>query len=118
MSVVKDIRKQWLEVITDNESYEPIYSNDGSQTFIGLAFYKKTENQKNNVLLVLANGNPYHEAYSKPSIHRIRELSKNNEKIGKLLFSTHEGPRPFIQFIDFNTLDIHLGPGEVKIISF
>lgn len=118
LSVVKDIRKQWLEVITNNESYEPIYSNDGSQTFIGLAFYKKTENQKNNVLLVLANGNPYHEAYSNPSIHRIRELSKNNEKIGKLLFSTHEEPRPFIQFIDFNTLDIHLGPGEVKIISF
>ncbi len=117
LGIVKGIRKKWLKTITNNKSYEPIYSDDGSKTFIGLAFYKNTKNTKNNVLLVLANGNPYHEVYSKPNIKILRDLSKNNAKTGKLLFSTHEGPRPFNQFLDINTLDIHLGPGEVKIIN-
>jgi hypothetical protein len=117
LGIVKGIRKKWLKTITNNKSYEPIYSDDGSQTFIGLAFYKNTKATKNNVLLILANGNPYHEVYSKPSIKILRTLSKNNADTGKLLFSTHEGPRPFNQFLDINTLDIHLGPGEVKIIN-
>ena len=114
---LKPIRKKWLKELTNNKSFEPIHSDDQSKTFIGLAYYKKTKTAKNNVLLILANGNPYNEVYSKPSIELLRALSKNNEHSGKLLFSTHEGPRAFTQFIDNNILDIHLGPGEVKIIS-
>ncbi len=114
---LKPIRKKWLKELTNNKSFEPIYSDDQSKTFIGLAYYKKTKAAKNNVLLILANGNPYNEVYSKPNIELLRALSKNNEPSGKLLFSTHEGPRAFTQFIDNNILDIHLGPGEVKIIS-
>jgi len=114
---LKPIRKKWLKELTNNKSFEPIYSDDQSNTFIGLAYYKKTKKAKNNILLILANGNSYNEVYSKPSIKLLRELSKNNEESGKLLFSTHEGPRAFTQFINKDILDIHLGPGEVKIIN-
>jgi len=114
---LKDIRKKWLKELTSNNSFEPIYSDDNSKTFIGLAYYKKTKSIKNNVLLILANGNPYHEAYLKPSIKSLRALSYNQQESGELLFSTHEGPRSFTQFFDYDTLDIHLGAGEVKIIS-
>lgn len=114
---IKHIRNKWLSIITSNKSYEPIYSNDGSKTFIGIAYYRKTKSAKGNILLILANGNPYHEVYSKPSIKLLRALSKNDSTSGELLFSTHEGPREFAQFIDHNILDIHLGAGEVKIIN-
>ena len=50
-------------------------------------------------------------------ISELRVASKNKEMKGKLLFSTHEGPREFTQFWDYDTLDIHLGPGEVKIVE-
>ena len=92
-------------------------SDDQSKTFIGLAYYKNNKKVKGNILLILANGNPFNEVYSKTSIKLLRALSKNKEETGKLLFSTHEGPRAFTQFIDKDTLDIHLGPGEVKIIN-
>ena len=114
---IKEIRNKWINELINKDLFEPIYSDSHSKTFIGLAYYKKTEETKNNILLILANGNPYDEVYTKPSIKNIRSLSNNYEEIGKLLFSTHEGPRPFTQFIDSNTLNIHLGAGEVKIIN-
>lgn len=117
LDTLKRIRKKWLKELTNNKSFEPIHSDGNSQTFIGLAYYKKTKTNKNNVLLILANGNPYHEVYLKPNIELLRSLSYNGEESGKLLFSTHEGPRAFTQIINHNTLDIHLGAGEVKIIS-
>lgn len=117
LDALKPIRKKWLKELTNNKSFEPIYSDGNSETFIGLAYYKKTKSNKNNILLILANGNPYHEVYLKPSIAVLRALSNNNESTGKLLFSTHEGPREFTQIIDHNILDIHLGAGEVKIVS-
>lgn len=115
---IKPIRKDWLKELTNNISFQPIYSDDYSKTFIGLSYYKTEKNNYNNVLLILANANTYKEVYSKPNINKLRELSDNKESIGKLLYSTHESPRAFTQFIDNNTLDIHLGAGEVKIISF
>ncbi len=117
LDALKPIRKKWLKELTNNKSFVPIYSDGNSQTFIGLAYYKKTKSNKNNVLLILANGNPYHEVYLKSNIELVRSLSHNGEMSGKLLFSTHEGPRAFTQIIDHNILDIHLGAGEVKIIN-
>lgn len=38
LSIIKDIRIKWLKEITNNKSYVPIYSEDNSQTFIGLAY--------------------------------------------------------------------------------
>ena len=68
--------------------------------------------------MVLANLNPYHEAYMTPSIYDLRQAANNQETTGKLLFSTHEGPREFTQFNNHNNLDLHLGAGEIKIVEF
>jgi glycosidase len=114
---VKDIRQKYLKQITNKQYYMPITVHDQPKTFIGFAFYKKTRATKQNILFVLANANPYHEVYVRPHISNLREFTSNKELQGNLLFSTHEGPRLFTQFIDFNTLDIHLGPGEVKIVE-
>ncbi len=114
---VKPIRKKYLKQITNKNYFVPLYTEDHPKTFIGLAYFKKTKSNKNNCLIVLANCNPYSEQYVRPNIHELRKLSNNKEMEGKLLLSTHEGPRKFTQFIDYDRLDIHLGPGEVKIIE-
>ncbi|MFH5881775.1 alpha-amylase [Liberiplasma polymorphum] len=116
LDFIKPFRKKYLSQITNTNYF--VHILDDNKLFIGYAFYKKTKANKNNVLLVLANLNPYHEYYSKPSIKAIRDASNNHETIGKLLFSTHEGPRDFTQFYDYNQIDLHLGAGEVKIVEF
>jgi hypothetical protein len=114
---VSKIRKEYLSQITSKDTYLPLHFENQPKTFIGFSFFKKGKSVKNNTLLILANANPYHEVYVRPNIKELREKTSNNQLLGKLLFSTHEGPRDFTQFIDFNTLDIHLGPGEVKIVE-
>ena len=117
LGFIKDIRKKYLKQITNKKYFVPLYSVDHPKTFIGLAYYKKTKSNKNNCLIILANANPYHEQYVRPNIEELRRLSGNKEIEGKLLFSTHEYPRKFQQFIDYAQLDIHLGAGEVKIVE-
>ncbi len=67
--------------------------------------------------MILGNGDPYNEQYLKVNIMNLRKESNNKKMQGQLLFSTNEAPRIFSQFIDNDTLDIHLGAGEVKIIE-
>ena len=117
LDFIKPIRSKYLKQITSKKSFIPIYAHNESNTFIGFSYFKKSKNNKNNVLIILANANPYDQQYLSVDIRQLREVANNNEINGKLLFSTHESPREFAQFIDFNTLDIHLGTGEVKIIE-
>jgi hypothetical protein len=114
---IKPIRAQYLKQITDKKAFMPLYAHYDNQNFIGFSFFKKTKSNKENMLFVLANADTWHEHYIKVDIRLLRHTTNNQEMDGKLLFSTHEGPRPFTQFIDNNTLDIHLGPGEVKIVE-
>jgi len=114
---VSQIRKSFLKQITNSETYVPLYTIDQPKTFIGFSYFKKGKSKKNNALLILANVNPYHEVYVRPDIEVLRHKTDNKELEGTLLYSTHEDPRPFTQFLDFNTLDIHLGPGEIKIVK-
>ena len=114
---VSNIRKSFLKQITNKETFIPLHMVDQPGTFIGFSYFKKGKATKNNALLIFANCNPYHEVYARPNITELREKTGNHELEGKLLFSTHEGPRKFTQFIDYHTLDIHLGPGEVKIVQ-
>jgi len=116
LDFIKPIRKKYLTQITNTKYFVPIY--DDNKLFVGFAFYKNTKHKKGNVLMVLANLNPYHEIYLNPSIYDLRQASNNNESEGQLLFSTHEGPRVFSQFINHNNLDLHLGAGEIKIVEF
>ncbi|MFP4286409.1 MAG: alpha-amylase [Candidatus Izemoplasmataceae bacterium] len=116
LDYIKPIRKKYLKAITNaSKSYS---IDDSNKLFIGFAFINKNKNNKQNVLLVLANLNPYQEYYLKPNIETIRNASNNQETIGSLLFSTHEGPRTFTQFDGTHGLDLHLGAGEVKIVEF
>ncbi len=116
LEFIKPIRKKYLPQIKNTQYYVPI--DDPYPQFVGYSFYKKTKTRKGNVLMVLANLNPYHEVWLKPSVRHLREASNNQETQGRLLFSTHEPPRVFTQFYDYHTLDLHLGPGEVKIVEF
>lgn len=117
LDYIKPIRKKWLKEITNTKSFVPIYSVDHSNTFIGLAYYKKNIKDKNNCLIILANADPFNQQLLKPNLTNLRKLSNNTSVIGKLLFSTHEDPRKFSQFDNQNTIDLHLGPGEIKIIE-
>ncbi|AIO18816.1 Alpha-1,4-glucan:maltose-1-phosphate maltosyltransferase [Candidatus Izimaplasma bacterium HR1] len=114
---IKPIRKKYLKEITNKKAFMPVYAEHHPDTFIGFSYIKKTGKDKKNILLILANSNPYDQQYLRVDIRNLRQITDNQEMKGKLLFSTHESPREFTQFIDYNTLDIHLGAGEVKIIE-
>lgn len=77
-------------------------------------FVALTYKLKGKVMLVFGNLNPFYPEQEYIDITLVRN---NQRQRGKLRFSTHEPPRAFTQFIDMNTLDIHLGPGEVKVIE-
>ena len=117
LDFIKPIRKRWLKQLTNNKSFIPLYSADHSKTFIGLAYYKKTKGKIKNCLLILANADTYNQQFLRPNIEELRRVSKNTSMLGRLLFSTHEDPRKFTQFFDLNTLDLHLGAGEIKIVE-
>lgn len=114
---VRLIREKYLKSITDKKAYMPLYAENHPNTFIGFSYIKKSEKDKKNILMILANCNPYDQQYLRVDIRNVRQVTENHEMKGNLLYSTHEGPRDFTQFIDYNTLDIHLGAGEVKIIE-
>ncbi len=116
LDFIKPIRQKYINQITDKNAYIPLYSEANNKTLIGLSYVNQTIN-KENCLLIFANANSFQEQYSRINIHHLRQISNNHEIEGALLFSTHEEPRAFTQFIDYDTLDIHLGPGEVKIIE-
>ncbi len=115
LDAIKPIRKKYLAQISRVKNYVPLHTDN--KQFIGYAYYKKAKHNHNNVLLILANLSPDHEAKLALGIEDVRQQSNNQEMHGKLLFSTHEGPRAFTQFYNKNTLDIHLGKGEVKIVE-
>ncbi len=85
--------------------------------FVGFGFVRKTKDTERNILLVLANLNPDYDAQHTIDISELRRKAMNHRTHGDLLFSTHEPPRPFTQFLSDTTLDIHLGKGEVKIVE-
>ncbi len=117
LDFLKPIRKKWLKQLTNKKAFIPIYNIDHSNTFIGLAYYKNNQKTQGNCLLILANGDSFNQQFLKPDLTLLRKTSNNQAMVGKLLFSTHEGPRDFTQFLNFNTLDLHLGAGEIKIVE-
>ncbi len=102
------LRKSIEPLMKDKKAFKTLESDN--PMFIGLSYQDKDE-----LFLVLANLNPFHEEKIYPSIKFFTNAVKRADRKGTLLFSTHEKPRAFTQFLDHQTLDIHLGPGEVKI---
>jgi glycosidase len=117
LDFIKPIRKKYLKQITNKKHYLPLYAHYENKNFIGFSYFKKSKQGKENLLFVLANADTWNEHYTQVDIRLLRDVADNHQMIGKLLYSTNEAPRPFTQFIDYHTLDIHLGPGEVKIVE-
>jgi hypothetical protein len=117
LDALKPIREKYIKQLTNKKAFMPLFAQHHPNTFIGFSYIKKASKEKKNILMILANTNPYDQVYLKVDIRHLRQVTENHEMKGKLLFSTHEFPREFAQFIDYNTLDIHLGAGEVKIVE-
>ncbi|MFK5883195.1 MAG: hypothetical protein QM489_02525 [Candidatus Izemoplasma sp.] len=117
LDLLKPIRKLYIKEIINKDRFFPLLDSSYPSTFLGYAFYKKSKKTKNTILLILGNSNPYHEIYTKVDITKLRKETLNSNTDGKLLFSTHEQSRPFTQFENSNTLDIHLGACEIKIVE-
>jgi len=118
LDAIKPIRKKYLKQITNKNTFIPLYAHYPNNTFVGLSYVKPGRKTSENILIILANADSTYEHFIQVDIRALRLKSLNQETEGSLLFSTHEGPRTFNQFIDHNTLDIHLGPNELKIIEF
>lgn len=104
------LRKKYLGAIKNKRRFFPLKTDN--PLFIGLGYvYRK------KLFFVLGNLNPYGEEWIKPDIKVMRTFAQNQNMQGTLLFSTNEETRPFTQFSDTNTLDIHLAAGEVKIVE-
>lgn len=114
---ITPIRGNYLRQITNKDCFVPLFAHNHPNTFIGFSYFDSSVHEGLNTLIVLANTDTYNNHYLNVDITHLRDKSQNKTQIGKLLFSTHEYPREFTQFKDFNNLDIHLGPGEVKIIE-
>ncbi len=112
---VSKIRKRYLSQIHNKKTFIPFETDN--PLFIGYGFFKPSKTGKNNILLVLSNLNPDHDYALHLDINELRNKANNTEVAGQLLFSTNEMARPFTQFLNNRTLDIHLGPGEVKIVE-
>ncbi len=110
---LKPIRDSFLQEIISRDSFVELKGTYNPVSFIAYSFY----NDKNELLMIFANADVYHDIKTNVNIFDLRKISKNIEIDGELLFSTHEQPRKFTQFNDFTNLDIHLSPGELKIVK-
>ncbi len=105
------IRKAWLDCIMNPARFFSL-TMDAAHV-VGFAYGK----DDGRMLLVFSNLDCYHEVWQYPDIGPLRRQVDNHMRRGRLLFSTHEPPRPFTQFLEGDVLDIHLGPGEIKIVE-
>ena len=110
---VAKIREKYIKYISDKSHYMPV-NLDNPNT---LAFAYKLP--KNEILLIVANLNPYDPSPTKAYVNDLRIKCKNDHSKGEMLYAMHEEkPREFIEFDDFKNPYFFMGPGEVKILKF
>lgn len=112
---IKDIRKRWLEQITDLSCYMPIYFNEFDTPAIGVSYFNKSTGK---CLLVVANSDVYNDVHCNASIKKLRTAANNTNHLGKLIYSTYEFSRDYHDFSQDDKIYFHLGAGEVKVIEF
>ncbi len=111
LKTLAPLRKAWLDCIMDPERF--FFLPLDPPHVVGFAYGK----EDGRMLFVFSNLDCAHEVWQYPDIGPLRQRTANHNRRGELLFSTHERPRAFTQFLEGNVLDIHLGPGEIKIIE-
>ncbi|MBO4668256.1 MAG: hypothetical protein J5666_09075, partial [Bacilli bacterium] len=112
---VLEVRKEWLNVITDNSCYIPLHFYQEKNEFIGHGYYNK---KTSKCLVIIANGNMYNGDYVNVSLEVLRGKAKNSSTVGKVRYGTYEMPRDFYDFNMNGDLYCYLGSGEVKIYEF
>lgn len=109
LSFLNPIKAHYQETLMDPAKVT--YFENDHAFFVGyVAVHSK---RPQDVLMVLVNLNPYGEIYL--TLDLPDGLPQLIEP-ATLIFSTHEDPRPFDQ-LNKTTIDLHLGAGEVKIIT-
>lgn len=110
---VKNIRNEYLTTITNVKNYMPV-NFENNNTF-GFAY--KLPNKQ--ILLIVANANPYEPSSTKALVYDLRKKCKNDSIVGELLYGMHErGARRFLEFDEWKNPYFFMGPGEVKVIKF
>ncbi len=110
---VADIRQKYIKHIANVSEYMPV--NFENQNTFGFAY----KLPKGEVLLIVANANPYENSSTKAFVHDIRMKCKNDNIAGQLLYGMHEpGARTFLEFDEWKNPYFFMGPGEVKVIKF
>lgn len=112
---IKNIRKAWLDELTNLDCYLPIYFNEFDTPAIGVSYFNKDTGK---CLLVVANSNVYDDIHCNTSIEKLRKAANNYSNSGRLLYSTYEFGRDYHDFSSDGKVYFHLGAGEVKIIEF
>jgi hypothetical protein len=111
---IKIIRKEWLKQLTNLDYFVPLYMNEFDTPAIGLGYFNPNTKK---CLMVFANTNVYGNLSCTASIQILREQVDNRSFKGQLLYSTYEMPREFHQFNPDGSIQLQMGPGEVKIIE-
>jgi len=112
---IQQIRKAWLNEITNLDCYLPIYFNEFDTPAIGVSYYNK---ETGKCLLVVANSNVYDDIHCDTSVEKLRKAANNYNNSGRLLYSTYEFGRDYHDFSAEGRIYFHLGAGEVKVIEF
>jgi len=110
---VKFVRLRWINELTDAKCFVPL-SLSGSSLLIGFGFYQK---QTGKCLMVFVNPDCEHDFSTKALIQPLRNLSHNLSRNGTVVYATYAYGGPFTLFDSCGSLDLHLMPGEVKIIE-
>ncbi|QVK18115.1 alpha-amylase [Mycoplasmatota bacterium] len=119
LDIVSRIRKQYIDTMVDLNNYYPIGFEHMSINCIGFGYVEphKIDQQNNNILLIFANTDPYHDTYCQANLYQIREAAKNYTRKANQLYSQYEPARDLYDF-DYNlNLNLYLKPSEVKIIK-
>ncbi|MDD4184076.1 MAG: hypothetical protein PHI01_01505 [Candidatus Izemoplasmatales bacterium] len=107
------IRKQWLPQLLDKEA-SLVLSFWEESCAIAFGYYNK---DNGDILIVAMNPDFENDIQVGGSISRLRELAKNHNTKGKLLYSTYEFGGDF-HGLSLDTINLHLQKCEVKIITF
>lgn len=111
---IKRIRQAWLSSLTNLDCFVPIYMHEFDTPIIGLGYFNP---ETNKCLFVFANANVYGHVSCNASIQVVRDKVKNHSMAGKLVYATYEMPRDYHQFNPDGSIQLQMGPGELKIIE-
>jgi len=109
-----EIRKKWIDSITDKNQFINLHYFTDSYKLIGLGYLNK---ENNKALIIIGNADMDNGLDITLSLEELREKIGNNDNVAKLLYATYEMPRDFYDFTYNGDLKCYLGSGEIKIIE-